>query len=154
MSLTMITDRTGTDAETVALLRLKVQSGQTLTSTENQAYERGICSVTMLNRIENAQKTLAEALISAGYMIHIQNKTWTENDILYRADYNRILQNLDALKNAFTVYASTPENPGFLYGWKEANEAEKILSDLDSAISDMKQNYKLCGKAKCGGGRL
>ena len=154
MSLTMITDRTGTDAETVALLRLKVQSGQTLTSTENQAYERGICSVTMLNRIENAQKTLAEALISAGYMIRIQNKTWTENDILYRADYNRILQNLDVLKNAFTVYASTPENPGFLYGWKEANEAEKILSDLDSAISDMKQNYKLCGKAKCGGGRL
>mgnify|MGYP004587332429 FL=1 len=154
MSLTMITDRTGTDAETAALLRLKVQSGQTLTSTENQAYERGICSVTMLNRIENAQKTLAEALISAGYMIRIQNKTWTENDILYRADYNRILQNLDVLKNAFTVYASTPENPGFLYGWKEANEAEKILSDLDSAISDMKQNYKLCGKAKCGGGRL
>lgn len=154
MSLTMITDRTGTDAETAALLRLKVQSGQALTSTENQAYERGICSVTMLNRIENAQKILAEALISAGYMIRIQNKTWTENDILYRADYNRILQNLDVLKNAFTVYASTPENPGFLYGWKEANEAEKILSDLDSAISDMKQNYKLCGKAKCGGGRL
>ena len=154
MSLTMITDRTGTDAETAALLRLKVQSGQALTSTENQAYERGICSVTMLNRIENAQKTLAEALISAGYMIHIQNKTWTENDILYRADYNRILQNLDVLKNAFTVYASTPENPGFLYGWKEANEAVKILSDLDSAVSDMKQNYKLCGKAKCGGDRL
>ncbi len=154
MSLTMITDRTGTDAETAALLRLKVQSGQTLTSTENQAYERGICSVTMLNRIENAQKNLAEALISAGYMIRIQNKTWTENDILYRADYNRILQNLDVLKNAFTVYASTPGNPGFLYGWKEANEAEKILSDLDSAVSDMKQNYKLCGKAKCGGDRL
>lgn len=154
MSLIMITDRTGTDAETASILRLKVQSGQTLTSAENQVYERGICSVTMLNRIENAQKTLAEALISAGYMIHIQNKTWTENDILYRADYNRILQNLDVLKNAFTVYASTPGNPGFLYGWKEANEAEKILSDLDSAVSDMKQNYKLCGKAKCGGGRL
>lgn len=151
MSLSMITDRTAADVMAANVLRLKIQSGLTLTTTETAAFERGTCTATMLNRIENAQKTLAETLRGSGYMVSIENKTnLTATDIFGNADYRRLLENIALLRSAFYTYSSTPDTPGYIYGWKEANDIEKILKDIDDMIADMKSRYRECGTFSCG----
>lgn len=151
MSLSMVTDRTAADVSAANVLRLKIQAGLTLTTTEAAAFERGACTASMLNRIENAQKTLAEALRGSGYMVSIENKTnLTATDIFGNADYRRLLENIALLRNAFYAYSSTPDTPGYIYGWKEANDIEKILKDIDDMIADMKSRYRECGTFSCG----
>ena len=151
MSLSMITDRTAADVNTAAALRLKIQSGQTLTENEQGIFERGACTITMLNRVENAQKYLAEVLNGHSYKVSITNKTWQNNQIFEYADYIRLLDNESTLKNAFAVYKDTPKTPDYLYGWQEANDIEKILIDIEALIGEMKKNFKKCGTFKCGG---
>ena len=148
MSLSMITDRTATDINTSKTLRLKIQAGQTLTDSEMQAFERGACTNTMLNRIESAQKELAGLLNKYGYFVTIQNKIdWSINDIFDYSNYMRLLGNLNKLKNAFYVYSTTPETPVYMY---EANRIEKILVDIESNINYMKSKFRQCGTFDCG----
>ena len=152
MSLVLITDRTGADVSNAKMLRLKIQSGSALTETEKSAFERGTCTKTMLNRIETAQKTLAEDLNNLQYKISISNKTdWTYTDIFDNANYERLLNNLEKLKDAFFTYPTTPQTPSYMYGFKEANDIEKILFDIEQLIEEMKKNYIKCGTIQCGG---
>lgn len=152
MSLVLITDRTGADVSNAKMLRLKIQSGSALTETEISAFERGTCTKTMLNRIETAQKTLAEDLNNLQYKISISNKTdWIYTDIFDNANYERLLNNLEKLKDAFFTYPTTPQTPSYMYGFKEANDIEKILFDIEQLIKEMKENYIKCGTIQCGG---
>lgn len=142
MSLSMITDRTAADVENARILRRTVlQAGQTLTDVQKAAFERGSATNEMLNRIESAQKTVADLLNDYSYYVKIVNKTdWQRNDIIQQAD-KRILNNLQKLKAAFYVYASTPSVPSYLYGYSEANAVEKILVDIESLICKMKASF-------------
>ena len=151
MSLAMITDRTAADVNSARLLRLKIQSGQSLAESEQTALERGACTITMLNRIESAQKTLAALLNKYAYPVHISNKTdWSYSDVLDRDDYNRILNNVNTLRNAYYVYADTPNTPLYMFGYKEANDIEGILADIDNMIKSMTNNFRQCGTFNCG----
>lgn len=151
MSLEMIIDRTMSDVNNAKLLRLKIQSGQSLTESEQSAFERGACTITMLNRIENVQKTLAELLNKYAYRVSVSTKTdWGYSDIFDNANYNRILNNLNVLKSAYYTYSSTPDTPGYIFGYEEANDIEKILSDIDGMITSMKNNFRECGTFNCG----
>lgn len=150
MSLSMITDRTEASVAVAKSLLLKAQSGQTLTAEEISAIEKGICSITMLNRVENAQKELAETLNSMNYSVSIENKNWTYAEIFSYMDYLRIIGNLNKLKNAYYVLSTTPRTPTYIYGWNEANAIEKILVDIESVINDMKSKYRECGTFNCG----
>ena len=142
MSLSMITDRTAADVENARILRRTVlQAGQTLTDVQKAAFERGSATNEMLNRIESAQKTVADLLNDYSYYVKIVNKTdWQRNDIIQQAD-KRILSNLQKLKAAFYAYASTPSVPSYLYGYSEANAAEKILVDIESLIYKMEASF-------------
>lgn len=146
----MITDRTLNDVSIANALRLKIQSGQTLAESELEAFERGACTTTMLNRIENKQKELALLLNKFSYTISITNKTWTNTQIFKHEDYLRILNNLEKLKNAFFTIASTPETPTYLYGYTEANDVEKILVDIENELNQMKTKFRQCGTFNCG----
>lgn len=150
MSLSMITDRTASSSTVAKSLLLKAQSGQSLTAEEISAFERGTCTVTMLNRIENAQKELAETLNSMGYSVSIVNKIWNYSQKLPYMDYLRIIGNLNKLKNAYYVLSTTPRTPTYIYGWSESNAIEKILVDIESVINDMKSKYRECGTFNCG----
>lgn len=148
--ISMITDRNASDVENAGTLRLMIQSGQTLSDAEKMAFERGACTVTMLNRIENAQKDIAERLNKYAYTVSIINKTWTNAQIFGYADCLRLTENADKLKNAFYTYGTTPETPGYIYGYKGANDIEKILEDIDALISDMMSKFRECGTFYCG----
>lgn len=146
----MITDRTLSDVSNADLLRKKIQSGKTLTDAEKIVIERGLCTVTMLNRIENKQAELAASLSGYSYMVNIENKQWTYIDIFTHADYLRLLNNLDKLIQAFYVHLDTPDVPAYLYGYQEANDAEKILVDIENVIDNMAANFRQCGTFQCG----
>lgn len=151
MNLSMITDRTGTDVTTAATLRTKIQSGQSLTDSEKTAFERGACTITMINRVENAQKSLSDLLNKYKYTVNISNKTnWTNGEIFNNANYMRLLQNLRALRNAFYTYNTTPNTPTYIYGYEEANNIEKILVDINSMIESMESNFRECDTFYCG----
>lgn len=150
MSLTMITDRTAADVANAGQLRSKMQTGQSLTSAETAAFERGSCTVTMLNRIENAEKHIAELLNRYAYRVDIANKTWTNPMLFTYNDYRRVINNVSVLRSAFHVYAATPDVPMYLYGYAEANAIEKNLLDLDDLITDMVNRFRECGTFQCG----
>lgn len=146
----MITDRSISDVNSTELLRKKMQSGQSLTVAEKAIFERGTCTAEMLNRIENKQSELALILNGYSYMVNITTKQWTYADIFSNADYNRILGNLNKLRQAFYTYANTPVTPVYLYGYLEANNAEKILVDIENMISDMEGYFMQCGTFQSG----
>lgn len=147
----MVTDRTQADVELAKTLIEKVQSGQTLTSSEKTAIERGTCTITMLNRIESKQKELANFLNGYRYMVNITNKTdWAYTDIFTYQDHERLLSNLNKLKQAFFIYQSTPTTPDCLYNYENANDVEKILVDIESMIEDMKSRFRECNTFYCG----
>lgn len=151
MNLSMITDRTGTDVTTAETLRAKIQSGQSLTDSEKKAFERGTCTIVMLNRVENAQKSLADLLNKYKYTVNISNKTnWANGEKFDNANYARLLQNLRALRNAFYTYNTTPKTPTYIYGYSEANDIEKILVDINSMIESMESNFRECDTFYCG----
>lgn len=146
----MITDRTLSDVGHAALLRKKIQSGQTLTDAEQALFERGSCTIAMLNRIESKQAELAAMLNGYSYMVSIKNKHWAYSDIFTNVDYRRLLDNLDKLIKAFYAFSDTPAVPSYLYGYQEANDAEKILVDLETMIGSMTENFRQCGTFQCG----
>lgn len=147
----MIYNRTQTDVDAAKLLRAKVQSGQTLTTAEITAIERGSCTVNTLNRIEAKQAELAGILNSYAYMVRIETNTdWQYGDIFTYQDHARLLDNLNKLKQAYYTYTSTPNAPAYMYGFKEANDIEKILVDIESMIASMESKFRECGTFECG----
>lgn len=157
----MVTDRTAADVKTAKTLIKKIQSGQTLTTAEKMAIERGTCTATMINRVESKQKELAEILNSYCYMVHITNKTdWKsidilddtseEGDIFTYQDHKRLLSNLNKLRQAFFVYINTPQTPTYLYNYTNANNVEKILVDIESMLDDMISRFRECNTFYCG----
>lgn len=146
----MITDRTSADVAYADILRKKIQAGNTLTNEEKAIFERGTCTINMLNRIENKQTELKNILNAYAYRVNIYNKTWEYTDIFAYSDYIRLLNNLDELKTAFCVFSSTPPAPVYMYGYQEANDIEKILVDIEKMIDDMRNRFRQCGTFQCG----
>lgn len=146
----MIYDRTIADVSNADLLRKKIQLGQQLTEAETAAFERGACTINMLNRVEDKQAELSGILCDYGYMNSIITKPHANGDILSYADYIRILNNLSALKTAYYTYPVTPVAPMYMYGYQEANSVEKILVDIESMISSMESKFRQCGTFQCG----
>lgn len=146
----MIFDRTLEDVENAKLLREKMQSGDKLSDEEVEAFERGACTITMLNRVERKQAELSELLNSLYYRNGITNKEHYLTEILSHEDYLRILDNVRVLKEAFYSYPTTPEAPNYMYGYLEANAIEKILFDIQAIIDSIKDTFRKCGTFKCG----
>ena len=147
----MIYDRTAADVETAKTLRGLLQAGNTLTSGQITALERGSCTINMLNRVEGKQAELAVILNEYAYMVHIENKTdWQTTDIFTYQDHQRLLNNLNLLKQAYFIYATTPITPTYMYGYVEANSIEKILVDIENMITDMQGRFRECGTFECG----
>lgn len=146
----MITNRTAQDVELAKTLRLKLQAGQDLTLSETEQIERGSCTITMLNRIESKMQELADILNGYSYQNHIETKEWQVTELLDYPNYWRILNNLHKLKNAYYAYQTTPLTPQYMYGYKEANDIEKILVDIENMINDMVGRFKICGTFNCG----
>ena len=148
----MIFDRTQNDVDTAIILRdTKVKKFETLTESEIATLEKGTLTINTLNRIETKQDELKNLFNEIGYWnTPITNKTWSENDIFNIDEFQRILDNINILRQAFFVYKATPNTPPISYYWNDINALEKILYDLDLMINDVKSNYRECGTFESG----
>lgn len=155
MSLNLIYDRTQTDVNAAGSIRAKYQelrdwSG--LTEAEITQLERGTLTNVTLNRVANAVSMLASALNAAGYTVETTSQSFSETDRLKRLKYSVYLANVQTLRDAIAVRASTPELPaaGAKLDFVGANNIEKILADLDELLSWMTYSRKYCGTFAAG----
>ena len=150
----MIYTRTANDVkEAIRLREEKVQKGVGLTEKEADTLERGMLTINTLNRIEGKQKELVQIFNSMGYWnVAIVNKTWKQRkeDIFTEADFQRIVNNCEMLKEAFYIFSDTPKKPKAEYSYKTFNALEKILFDLEKMTEDIKKYYRKSGTFQSG----
>ncbi len=148
----MIFDRTQNDIDAaVSLIKEKVQKFLELTEDEVESLERGTLTYNAINRIEAAEEELVGIFNSLGYWnLNIENKSWGEKEIFYLQDFERIIENLTALRNCFFVYGDTPNAPEPSYHFQTLNNIEKTLFDLNAMVGDIQGNFRYCGDVVCG----
>lgn len=150
----MIYNRTSLDITAAKEIRAnKVQKFLQLTDEEIETLERGMLTINTLNRIESKQEELKEMFAEMGYLnIKIEVKQWTNDEMFYDADFERIINNTNSLKEAFFTYRDTPLTPAPKYYFTNINDLEKILFDLEKMVNDVKNHYRECGNFECGEG--
>lgn len=148
----MIFDRTENDVRIAISLRQKIQSGDTMTSSETEQIERGTLTINTLNRIESKIYELVFLLKDAGYYgPESPLVEWSYQDYFKQSDFNQILAKINNLRKSFYVYMKTPETPGNNYRqFQTINDVEEILHDLEAMVEDIKSNYRQCGTFECG----
>lgn len=148
----MIYDRTKADVDAaIRVRRDSVQNFIPLMNWEIDVLEKGTITINTLNRIENKQKSLKSLFNDMGYWnTPTTNKEWQYTDIFDEVNFQRIINNLNILRNAFFVFKSTPNTPPISYHYNDINALEKILFDLDVMINDVKSRYRRCGTFRCG----
>lgn len=139
--MNLVYDRTEQDVEMA-----RAQRGTTLTPL------KGCYNATDLNRVEAAAEAIAAELNSAGYTVTVNPVTYAETDIIRRSDFAAYLSNVQTLRDAIAVRASTPELPAAdaKLDFVGANNIEKILADLDELLGWMKYSQKYCGTFAAG----
>lgn len=149
----MIFDRTQEDVDAaIRLRREKVQKFKGLTESEIAILDKGTMTINTLNRIENKQEELKNLFNDMGYWntLTTENKVWDCTQIFNANEFQRVLNNLNVLRNAFFVYKDTPNTPTISYHWQDINALEKILFDLETMVDDMKSRYRQCGTFESG----
>lgn len=147
----MIYDRTNADIERVEGILEKMRDAEEITAEEEAALERGTLTIKTLNRIEEKTAELHQRLHDEGYYSpQIIVKSWSYTDIFDAENFDRILSNIDTLRQSYYVYAGTPDTPRPVYHFENINSIEKILADVEELITDMISNYPECGDIECG----
>lgn len=155
MSVNLIFDRTQTDVNTAGSIRAKYQALRDwsgLTEAETAQLERGMLTNVTLNRVANVVSMLASALNAAGYTVETTSQSFSETDRLKRSKYSVYLSNVQTLRDAIAVRASTPSVPAAdaKLDYVGANNIEKILADLDELLGWMTYSRKYCGTFSAG----
>ena len=151
----LITDRTSADVYRIDNLRKKWYDG-TITTTEKAEWFgnlKGAYNASDLNRVGEAMGYISARLAKSGYGRVLNLKTdWQMSDEITIENTNYYLESLRLLKKWFFVWQTTPEAPEKLSGlnYKEANNIEKILIDINELITKMQQNYVYSGEVFCG----
>lgn len=149
---TLVTDRTQADVTHVEEIAEKIRSG-TVSESElaefNSCAMKGAYNYTDLNRVGYAMLYLAERLNSFGYMVSVSPKVdWVETDSPSLSDMDVYLTDLAELRAAFAVMRSTPAVPSDMVRltFKEANNIEKILEDIDLLLTRASQAWFYSGE--------
>lgn len=148
----MIFDRTQRDVyEALNIRAAKVQNSLPLTETEQNTLERGMLTISTLNRIEKKQAQLSENLTRRGYRNSaVKTRTWSYTDIFVEADLNRIVDNCRILREASVTYSDTPLVPVPNFNYLTWNDIERILHDIETIVDEIVRNYRECGAYICG----
>lgn len=139
--MNLIFDRTAEDVQAA-----RKQRGKVLTPL------KGCYDAADMNRVAAAVAEIAAELNSAGYKVEITPRTFAESDIIRRAQWVQYLENVQTLRDAIAVRASTPELPAAdaKLDYIGANNIEKILADLDELLGWMTYSRKYCGTFAAG----
>lgn len=148
----MIYDRTQQDIDAATLIRKKLQVGEVLTDSDIEQLQRGCLTIETLNRIEQKQAELKGLLNSLGYWNteSVLSDLWSYEKIFKQEDFNRILRNLSSLRESFYVYYNTPAIQDSNFSkFETINAVERILSDMESVVNEIKNNFRFCGVSEC-----
>ena len=143
--MNLITDRTAQDVDRVKTLAEKAWQDMTAEErTEWLSPMKGAYNYTDLNRVEEAVAYVAERLKAFWYLTDLPiTRSWSAEDIPTGSDFARYLSNVETLRRAIAVWASTPTTPtetnGF--GVNEANALEQILMDVDLVLTHISQAW-------------
>lgn len=114
---------------------------------------KGTYNASDLNRVGAAMDYVADRLRAAGYEPHISLKTdWTETDWPTQQSMARYLADLAELRGQFTQAKTTPTVPKDMEGltWRESNDIEKILEDVDVLLTNIAAGWYYSGELYAG----
>ena len=155
MDLDLITNRTQADVDRVAALAGRVSAG-TATAAELAEWQsdlKGAYNASDLNRVGAAVAYVAGRLNGYGYAVTVNPKQdWTGSDIPTAGQMAAYLLDVAALRGAIAVMASTPPTPNSASGltWREANDIEQILTDVDELLTRMAAAWFYSGELYAG----
>ena len=147
--MNLITDRTGQDVDRVKYLAEK--AWQDMTAEERAEWispMKGSYNYTDFNRVEEAVAYVAGRLKAFGYLLLLPvTRSWSAEDVPTEKDLARYFSNVALLRNAISVWASTPVAPNSIndFGAAEANALEQILIDVDLVLTRISQAWFYSG---------
>lgn len=106
-----------------------------------------------LNRVGEAMQYVAARLRSCGWDIEISPRTdWRWTDKMTWAEAKRYISNLRKIREALTLFATTPALPGDVrpFNAQEANDIEKILLDIEDMVRRTEAAYHYSGDVFAG----
>lgn len=150
----LITDRTQEDVDSAKnIIDSKVKLFLELTDEDLITLERGTIGIGTINRIGSKQEELKNKMEINGYFVkNIKTKTWDYSDIFGETDFLQLINNTILLKEAFFVYLDTPKKAYPSYDYKNINNLEKILVDIENILDYMIANFRECGTFYSGEG--
>ena len=101
---------------------------------------KGAYNASDLNRVGLAVDYLTSRLRSYGILAETAPKTdWATDDAPTISHMRQYLADVEALRSAIAVLPTTPKVPPDMEGltYTEANDIEKILTDIDRLITNM-----------------
>ena len=111
-----------------------------------QRTKKGVLNAQDMNRIEGNIQELSSMLSLA-----LQTRTWTEKDVPVVSDYERILANTRKIRQAYSVYPTTPRVPSTpLNHFEKFNEVERILYDVYTIFKNNENPTYYCGEFYAG----
>lgn len=138
----LITDRVQADVDRVATLTARVSAG-TATAAELAEWQsdlKGAYNASDLNRVGAAVAYVSGRLNGYGYAVTVSPKQdWTLSDIPTVGQMATYLRDVATLRGAIAVPDRTPPTPDSASGltWREANNIEQILLDVDELLTRM-----------------
>lgn len=152
--LNLVYDRTAGDVAEALRLMQKAFAG-TLTDEEKTVWlagMKGTYDAIDMNRVAAAVSTLSGLLNAAGYKNEVSAQNFVEGEDSTDEKYSAYLSNVQTLRDAIAVRASTPELPAAdaKLDYIGANNIEKILADLDELLGWMTYSRKYCGTFAAG----
>lgn len=137
----LITDRSAND---VALWRdLRNKGWLKMTSAERAKWEshmKGAYNYTDLNRVGAALNYVRDRLAESGFLsasAFSAKVDWTAGDTPTKADLTKYLGHVSTIRGAFAQRPTTPAAPTGRLTYREANDIEKIILDVDSLLTNM-----------------
>lgn len=159
---TLITDRTQSDVDRVAVLNAKWEvlpdggiqwTGTTEELAEWTAGLKGSYNLEDLNRVGLAIAYLADEILALGYDFTVTTKTnWTTSTIPTVTLMDQYLDRVSAIRAALPVFSDTPEVPesAAYLTYQKANDIEKILQAVNIVIENIKAAWFYSGEIYCG----
>lgn len=160
----MIYDRTILDVSNAKKIISKFQSladWSSITEAEINTLERGTYTRISLNRVEEKVAELCRSFRDIGYsFIDTETTTdWDNTKYFNKSQHKRFFSNIAYLYNLFPLPSDTPNPPYFsssgeyVYGnitYALANDAEKILVDIEKLIDLLKKSWYYSGEIYSG----
>lgn len=155
---TLVTDRTAADVKHWEQLHEKgfanmtdAEKAEWLSGTMKGAY-----NTSDLNRVGTALNYLYERLLSLGYInysdIFTVKTNWAVTSIPTTSDIEQYLHCISVIREALASFDDTPPAPTNIrrLTHEEANNIEKILISVETAINNMIAVFRFCGMPYCG----